>query len=229
MRVNTKNCPAGEFLFAAVIGQGVKNEDASTRKEDVYEYKVTLEIDEKTAGPLMDEIDDFIEDNAVKGCELTKVPYQTSDNYDGIPVGKVWLAAKCRTTYINKDDEEQDAKVSIFDTRGDKCNLPDGVGIGKGSTGKVFGNISVWDRIYEYGATLWLTGVQIGDFVPYEFEDAPEEMEGSFKGFNTPALEKEESAEEEAPKERTRKSRRGGNTESTEEEKPTRGRRSRRS
>ena len=229
MKVNTKNCPAGKFLFAAVIGQGVKNEDASTRKEDVYEYKVTLEIDEKVAGPLMDEIDDFIEDNAVKGCELTKVPYQTSDDYDGIPAGKVWLAAKCRTTYMNKDDEEQDAKVSIFDTRGDKCNLPDGVGIGKGSTGKVFGNISVWDRKDEMGATLWLTGVQIGDFVPYEFEDAPEEMEGSFKGFNTSALEREEGTEEEAP---TRRSRRGGasaEADETKEEKPTRSRRSRRS
>jgi len=227
LKVTSENCPKGDFLFCAVVGQGVKNSKASTRKKDVYEYTVTLELDEKDAANFMDEVDDFIDDNAVKGCELGSIPYQTREDYDGIPEGKVWIKAKCKTTYEDqKTGDELDAKINIYDAGGDKCILPEGVGIGKGSTGKIMGSIAIWDRDDEYGATFWLSGVQLADFTPYTFDEQPEAMEGSFKGFTTPQLEKDEAkGEEESP----RRSRRDRNK-STEEDddKPSRPRRSRR-
>jgi len=226
MKVTSENCPKGDFLFAAVVGQGVKNTKASTRKKDVYEYTVTLEVDEKVATNFMDEVDDFLEDNAIKGCTLSTVPYQTSDDYDGIPQGKVWIKAKCKTTYEDvKTGEELDASINIYDAAGNKSILPEGVGIGKGSTGKIMGAIAIWDRDDEYGATFWLRGVQIADFTPYTFDEQPEAMEGSFKGFATPQLEKDEA---EGEKESPRRGRRDRNKPTEQDDdKPSRPRRNR--
>lgn len=225
---NGLNCPKGDFLFCAVVGQGVKNEEASTRKEEVYEYKVTLEVDEDKAVDFMDGIDDFMEDNLSKGDEVIKVPYQTHDDYDGIPKGKVWISAKCRTKYEDRDGEEQDATVNIYDKDGNKCTLPEGVGVGKGSTGKILGTITVWDKKEGVGSTLWLSGVQIGDFTPYEFEEAPEEMEGSFKGFDKkePELEKE-TDDNEADEKPARRSRRNRSSNADDEKTARRSRRRR--
>lgn len=230
MKINSKNCPLGIFDFAAITGKGILNDN---NDDDRYEYKVTLVLDEKDAGPLLDEIDDFIEDNAPSRKELTKVPYQTHDDYDGIPEGKVWLSAKAYTTWEDKKTGEiKDTFINVYDSTGDKVSLPEGTGIGKGSTGKLLGNMTIWERKKEYGATIWLSGTQIADFIPYEFEEVVEAMqEGSFKGFNKPQLEKDE---EEAPTP-SRRSRRSGardNSSSNDEapaEDPRSSRRSRRS
>lgn len=201
LKVNSKNCPRGEFIFAAIVGAGVYNED----KEE-YERKVTLEVDIDDAQSLLDEIDDFVEDNAVKGKDLVKVPYQTHEDYDGIPKGKIWLQAKTSVEFEDKrTGEVKQTVINIYDSQGNKTKLPDGVGIGKGSTGIIIGTIKMWERRKEYGASLYLSGLQIGDFVPYEFEDVPEAMEGSFKGFND--LQKDEDADDEKQKRERRSSR----------------------
>jgi len=226
LKINSELCPKGAFTFAAITGLGIENKNT---KEKKYEYVVTLELDEVDAGPLMDEIDDYIEDNAPRKSELSKVPYQTRDDYEGIPEGKVWLYAKASTEIENKKTGEvSDRIINVYDAGGNKVSLPEGTGIGKGSTGKVFGNMTVWEQGKEYGATIWLTGVQIAEFVPYAFEEDVQAMEGggSFKGFDTPQLEKDEESTEEAPA-RTRRSRRDRVVE-TEDEAPARTRRSRR-
>ena len=211
----------GKFTFAAITGKGILNDN---NDDDVYEYKVTLELDEEDAGPLMDIIDDFVEDYAPSKKELSKVPYQTHDDYDGIPAGKVWVAAKAYTTWEDKKTGEiKDTVINVYDSQGDKVYLPEGTGIGNGSTGKLLGNMTMWERKKEYGVTIWLSGTQIADFIPYEFEEAVEAMEGgSFKGFNTPQLEKdEEPKDEEKPARRSRRDR----SSSEDEEKPARRRR----
>jgi len=227
LKINSKNCPTGVINFACVTGKGILNED-NTSDDDVYEYKFTLELDEDSAGPLLDEIDDFITDMSPSKKELVKVPYQTSDDYDGIPEGKVWLSAKAYTTYEDKKTGDlKDTVITIYDSQGDKVSLPEGTGIGNGSTGKVLGSVTMWERKKEYGFTLWLSGTQISDFIPYEFEEQVEVMEGgSFKGFNdnTPQLEKDEESNEEPT--RSRRSNRASKP--AEDEKPTRSRRSNR-
>jgi len=226
LKINSELCPKGSYTFAAVTGQGIENKNT---KEVTYEYVVTLELDEADAGPIMDEIDDYIEDNAPRKGELTKLPYQTHDDYDGVPQGKIWLYAKASTEITDRNGVVNDRVINVYDSQGDKVSLPEGTGIGKGSTGKLFGSMTVWEQGKDYGATIWLTGVQIADFVPYEFEEDVQAMEGggSFKGFNTPQLKKDEEVKEEAPK-RSRRSRRDKDDEPEDEKPSGRTRRSRR-
>ncbi len=219
LKINGKNSPQGTFLFCAVTGKGRLNEDKSTKRDQCFEYKVKIEVDEKDAADFMDQVDELIDSELGKGDEIVKLPYQTNEDYDGIPEGKVWIEAKCGTEFENSKGDIQEANVSIFDTRGDKCKLPEGTGVGKGSTGKVFGNVGTWDNKDGVGATLWLSGIQIADFTPYEFDAAPEEMEGSFKGFDKPEpeLEKENTEKEEAPRRKRSSSRRREETTNKEE------------
>lgn len=224
LKLTSSNCPKGVFAFCAITGKGILNDNNGGQ-----EYKVTLEVDEDLAGPLMDDIDDFIEDSAPKRKELTKVPYQTHDDYDGIPEGKVWFYAKTSTTWTDsKSGEVNDKVMNVYDSQGDKVTLPEGTGVGKGSTGKVFGAIDLWEQGKEYGCTIWLSGIQIANFVSYEFEESVEAMEGgSFKGFNNgPQLEKDEV--DEAPK-TSRRSRRDRSDEGEDEAPAGKTRRRRRS
>ena len=220
LKINSTNSPKGVFKFCAIIGKGILNENNT--KEDVYEYKVTIEADLKDAQDLLDEIDDFIEDNAPRKGELTKVPYQTHDDYDGVPVGKVWIYAKATTEYPDKvTNEPIQREIRIYDTSGAKVKLPDNTGVGNGSKGKLFGTLDVWERggkKAEYGATIWLTGIQITDFISYEFEETVVAEEGSFKGFNTSKLEEDEDKEERSTESRG----------SRRESRPDRARRARR-
>ena len=216
LKISSKNCPTGAFTFSCITGKGILNQN--NKKHEVYEYITTLEVDMNDVGSLLDEIDDYIEDNAPRRGELTKVPYQTHDDYEGVPEGKVWLYAKASTEWEDKKTGEiNDRVINVYDSTGDKVSLPDNTGIGKGSTGKVFGNLSVWEQGKEYGATIWLTGLQIADFVPYEFEEDVQAMEGgSFKGFNKPQLEKDEEGGASAEPKRSRRSRRDNSSSNDE-------------
>lgn len=213
--------PLGEFKFCAVVGLGILNEDASTRAKDVREYKTTLEVneDDPVAIAFMDAVDDLVDGQLSKGDEIVKLPYQTHEDYDGVPEGKVWIAAKCGTEYEDKKTGEiKDINVKVYDATGSECVLPEGTGVGGGSTGKVYGKVVTWDKKEGIGATFYLSSVQIKDFVPHTFgDDIDTEMGGSFKGFNKPTdLEKAEGTSEEPPKELTRAEKRAlrnaGNT-----------------
>jgi len=208
LKIDSKICPVGTFTFCAIAGTGILNEDKEKNNPDnAYEYKATLELDLDKAGELLDEIDNFIETHASKGKELEKVPYQTKEDYEKIPDGKVWLYAKTTTKRESKE-KLVDREISLYDTNGNKSKLPEGMGVGNGSTGKILGAMTVWDQKKTYGATIWLSGIQLGNFVPYEFEEVPNTMEGDFKGFDTPQLEKDEAETTEEPKTESRRSRR---------------------
>jgi hypothetical protein len=194
-------CPNGVFKFCAIVGDGIENENSGKR-----EYKAVLECDIDDAQDFMDAIDDIFEANA--GNEEGKLPYQTTDDYDQIPEGKVWIQAKASTTYYNEaKDEETPITINIYNARGKKVQLDDGVGVGDGSEGRLSsGTISFWEagtkKKKDYGITIYLSGIQLTEFVPYEFDEAPEEMDGSFTGQSDDL---EEDEVEEKPRRRRRR------------------------
>lgn len=218
LNVNSELCPEGAFTFCAITGKGIENENNGD-----YYYKSTIEVDEKIASPFLDAVDEFMEDEAPNKSECVKIPYQTHDDYEGIPVGKVWIYAHTSTTFIKKKtQEEEDKIINIYDKDGNKCTLPEGIGVGSGSIGKMMGSIELYtagtSRKPEHGFTFWLNSIQIKDFVEYAFKEEVEQMDGgSFSGFGNTDLEKDEKE----PPRRKRRER----TEKDEEEPPRRTRR----
>lgn len=176
MRLNLNNCPKGEFLFGAISGKGVLNKYITDKK--VYEYKVVLECDEDD--DFINMIEDLIEEKNKSNYLITKRPYQLNEDYDKIPAGKMWIEAKSSTKFT----DEQDVKIKIFDSQGAECNLKEGTTIGKGSTGRIGGNLVVWTKGAKIGVTLYLTSVQIAHLKPYVIEEKPAELDGDFQGFN---------------------------------------------
>jgi len=198
----------GTFKFCAVVGEGVENDNNPGN----YEYLATLEVD--LDSPIINEIDKYIDETEINGKEPSKVPYQTTEDYEKIPEGKAWLYSKTSTKWEDRDGNINDRNINIYNTRGKKIQLPEGTGIGSGTEGKILGNMKQWTRgkaaKLEYGYTIWLTGVQItNNFVPYEFDNAPAaEEDGGFEGFDIPGS-TEVDEEEETPTRRSRRSRRG--------------------
>ena len=59
-------------------------------------------MNEDNAVDFMDTIEDLLEQYQPKNSELTKMCFQTHDDYDGIPEGKVWIEAKTSTSYFDE-------------------------------------------------------------------------------------------------------------------------------
>lgn len=201
--------PIGDLMYVMVTGQGKENYDG-----DGFEYQVCVDVPNAEADPYIDEIEDFLEDNAPKGGEQASSPYKTIEDDDTIPEGVTRFTYKTRTEFTDAKGVTKDTVVDILDSAGNKTKLPEGIFIGNGSTGKAIGTLVLWERgnrkKTEYGASLYLKKVQIKDFVPYEGETIEEIEGGSFQGFEKmPQAEDTTTEDEPTSRRRSRRSRRG--------------------
>ena len=210
---NTQS-PIGTLMYVMVSGQGKENYEG-----DGYEYQCCVDVPEKEAQPYIDEIEDFIEDNAPAGAEraLNKKgedarPYTYSDEDDTIEDGHVRFTFKTKTEFEDKKGNIKDTEVAILDANGNKVKLPEGKLIGNGSTGRSIGTMVIWSRgnrkKTEYGASLYLNKVQIKDFVAYEGEKVDAIEGGSFNGFDNELQPDEDDTPAERSNRRARRSRR---------------------
>ena len=198
--------PIGDLMYVMISGQGKENYDG-----DGYEYQTCVDVADKDADAFIDEIEDFMEDNAPKGGEQASIPYKTIEDDDTIPEGIVRFTFKTMTEFEDNKGVMKNTVIDILDAAGNKTKLPENVFIGNGSTGKAIGSLVLWTRgnrkKTEYGASLYLNKVQIKDFTPYEGETVDEIEGGSFKGFETLPTKDDDSKEDETPR-RKRRSRR---------------------
>lgn len=207
-KINTQS-PVGDLMYVMVSGQGKENYDG-----DGYEFQVCVDVPNAEADKYVDEIEDFLEDNAPKAGEQASSPYKTIEDDDTIPEGVTRFTYKTKTEFTDRKGVTKDTVVDILDSSGNKTKLPDGIFIGNGSTGKAIGKLVLWERgnrkKTEYGASLYLNKVQIKDFVPYEGETVEEIEDGSFKGFEKipQADEGKDAAEEPTTRRRSRRSKR---------------------
>lgn len=183
--------PLGDLMYVMVTGQGKENYDG-----DGYEYQTCVDVPEKEAQPYIDEIEDFIEDNAPSNAERATNkhgdeirPYTYADEDYTIPEGYVRFTYKTKTEFEDKKTGElKPTKVYILDTNGNTCKLPEYKLIGNGSKGLAIGTMVAWTRgnrkKQEFGGSLYLNKVQIRDVVWYEGEKVEALEGGSFNGFD---------------------------------------------
>lgn len=198
-KINVQS-PIGTLMYVMVTGQGKENFEG-----DGYDYQACVDVPESEADQFIDQIEDFVEDNAPKNGERAGVFYRTSEDDDTIDDGMVRFTFKTQTEFTDRKGNVKDTEVAILDAAGTKVKLPEGKLIGNGSTGRAIGTAVIWERgnrkKTEYGVSLYLNKVQIKDFVPYEGETVDAIEGGSFNGFDD-----ELQPEDDAPAEETRAS-----------------------
>lgn len=198
--------PIGTLMYVMVTGQGKENFEG-----DGYDYQACVDVPEKEADAFIDQIEDFIEENAPKNGERAGKFFRTSEDDDTIDDGLVRFTFKTQTEFTDRKGNVKDTEVGILDASGMRVKLPEGKLIGNGSTGRAIGTVVIWERgnrkKTEFGASLYLNKVQIKDFVPYEGETVDAIEGGSFNGFDN-ELEEDTGAEESTPSRRSRRSRR---------------------
>jgi hypothetical protein len=202
--------PIGTLMYVMVTGTGKENFEG-----DGYDYQACVDVPEKEAEDFIADLEEYLDENAPKNSTEAGVFYRTSEDDDTIKEGVVRFTFKTRTEFEDrKTGEMKQTKVNILDSDGNNVKLPEDKLIGNGSTGRVIGNAVLWERgnskKKEHGLSLYLSKVQIKDFVPYEGEKVDAIDNGSFKGFdNDLKPEDDDTTEEEStPRRRLRRSRR---------------------
>ncbi len=181
-KINTQS-PIGNLMYVMVTGTGKENFEG-----DGFDYQCCIDVPENEADQFIDEIEDFVEDNAPKNGERAGSFYRTSEDDDTIDDGMVRFTFKTQTEFTDRKGNVKDTEVAILDAGGAKVKLPEGKLIGNGSTGRAIGTAVIWERgnrkNTEFGVSLYLNKVQIKDFIPYEGETVDAIEGGSFNGFD---------------------------------------------
>ena len=186
--------PKGELRYVNVTGEGKLDFDGKFR-----EYTATLVLGKKDAKKFEKELLAIFEEN--KPSKWTKPPVnkfmrKTED-------GDYTFSFKTRV--VKADGNQQ--KITIKNPKNVETPLPDGVGIGNGSIGRISGNVSVYKNgkgsSLKAGISLWLSGIQLLKFVKYVPNDGFDEEDGDFESFDN-----SEFAEvaDEKPKKKKKKS-----------------------
>lgn len=188
--------PVGDLEWVCHDGEGKENISGDKQ------YLCSVVIDGDVAEEAKDTINQFWEDNKIKGVKTPKsLGYYPHKKLilgeDGQPeldedgdkqyeeTGKTVLQFKTGTTY--KDGSEK--IIPIFNAKGVEVNLK-GKKIGNGSRGRVDGAMGTYSitgpkgKVIDGGVTLYLNGIQLSKFVEFaggvEFDD----IEGDFEGFD---------------------------------------------
>jgi len=163
--------PKGELQWVVVNGQGKENYDG-----DGYEYTASIILTEEEADEFQDMVDDYYaEQGGQEETCPTKIIREDKE-------GNLLVTFKTQAEF-----EGRPVKVKIVDAYNKPVHLPDDVGIGNGSIGKISGTLSYFKRKKNDGVSLFLKSIKINKFVKYiaetGFED-DDDTDGGFSGFD---------------------------------------------
>jgi len=151
---NVKNVttPRGEIRWAIISGKG----KTDLKGRDIY--TVDLVLSEEEAAPLIEEIQDYWEENKPKGAKAPK-----STGYKQLADGNYSFTFKTSTSYPSGDPKV----IKIYDAKARPTELGD-KRIGNGSIGRIAGAISVYDAgPASRGVTAYLDSIQLLKFLEY--------------------------------------------------------------
>jgi len=211
--------PKGELSWVTIAGQGKENFDG-----DGFEYTATITLSEDEADKLEDEIEDYYQKS---GGRAESVPNKIfREDADGNPT----ITFKTQVVFENG----KQSKVKTVDGHNKEFELPEEVGIGNGSIGKLSGTLSYFTRKSSDGVSFFLNSIKILKLEKYVAETGFEYDEDEDGGFSADDLEsgyngdgEDVDDEPEAKPKRSRSRSRKSEPEEAEA-KPKRSRRSRR-
>lgn len=167
--------PVGPLSWVQITGKGKENYN-----KDGFNYVATLTLDEKTAAPLLAQIDEI-----AKGCPTTlklkskgyRPVFLDKDGNQFVETEnrefdekagdkKTDLLAFSFATRTTFDDGKLTV-IGTYNAKGDKVVLGERL-IGNGTIGSISGKGKVYVNGRNTGVSLYLKAIQIVKYVPYE-------------------------------------------------------------
>lgn len=193
--------PPGVLSWLFITGQGVDNYN-----KDGKIFKGTVNLTGKHKDKFIEDVDNFYNENKVKGLKLTtkgyRHPFLLDENGEKIPQldsdGEPVLDGEGEQVFKRDKDvievtfstgltfpDGKPKTIKTYNAKGNEVALGEAK-IGNGSKGCLVGTMSTFERQQEQGITFYLDGVQLITFKPYEGGE-PEleeyEEEDAFMGF----------------------------------------------
>ena len=167
MKVTT---PKGEIRWATIAGAG--KEDLNGRL--IYTIDVVMPLEE--AQPLIDDINQFWEENKPKGAKAPK-----STGFKQLEDGDICFTLKTATTYPKSGDPKT---IVVYNSKAQRIEWNPEKKIGNGSIGRASGMAAIYDAgVAARGVTLYLDAIQLVKLVEYVQESSfAADDEGDFDG-----------------------------------------------
>jgi hypothetical protein len=144
--------PVGKLMWVTVTGQGREN------LSGVLQYSADVHLSLDAAEAFCAEVDKFWEENKPNGYKEAKsLGYKEGDD------DTIIISAKTGTTFPSGDPKS----IAIYDAKGKRTELADGVSIGNGSIGRLACTMSIYKAGKAAGVTLYLDAVQVSHLVEY--------------------------------------------------------------
>lgn len=177
--------PKGELRYVVANGEGKLNYDGDAR-----EYTASIILPKKKAKAFYAEICDYFNDNKSNGCDvdepMNKVMRKTEE-------GDYMFSFKTMCEFENDEGEVRKTVIGLANKDNVAQKLPDDIGIGNGSVGRISGAMSYYKRKASEGVSLFLNDIQILKFVKYVPDNGFEaDEEGEFESFGDPQFDEAE-------------------------------------
>ena len=185
--------PKGELKYVVVNGEGKLNYDGDAR-----EFTASIVLPKKKAKEFYAEICDYFNDNKSNGCDvdepMNKIMRKTEE-------GDYMFSFSTKCEFENDEGEVRKSVIGLANKDNVAQKLPDGVGIGNGSIGRIGGSIKYYKRKNKEGVSLFLNNIQILKFVKYVPDNGFEvDEEGEFESFGDPSFNTEEKPKKDKKK-----------------------------
>ena len=184
----------GKFAWMVVSGKGLPNFN-----KDGFDFTGTVLVSGKEAQAMANELKALMGDTlSEKGMKMENVPFRRLTDKKGDDGELAYELVKLEKPSFDGLDESavygfrfrnptknsstgKDQIIRIYDAKGVETTMPEGMGIGNGSEGIIYGTAVAWVRGRNCGVSLYLDGVQITELK--EFRSSPhniQEQDGSF-------------------------------------------------
>lgn len=172
--------PVGDLEWVFITGKGKKDLNDNDR------YVADVVMDKEKAQPFIDEIEAFWDEfkpKKHKGAPKS-LGWKEIEDDAGESTGRIRLSFWTGTTFPDGSQKI----VKVFNAKGAEVSLGDKK-IGNGSRGRIKGAMDIYDSgPGARGVTLYLNGIQLSKFVPFEggvnFDEIEDDEGGDFDGFD---------------------------------------------
>lgn len=173
--------PVGELNWIFITGKGKKDPSGNDR----FSASINFPTDSEHTKFLKETIEDFWQENKPTKAKAAKsLGWKDLEDEDGEPTGITSFNFWTGIEFPSGDPKT----VKIFNAKGAEVSLGKKK-IGNGSRGRIQGAMAIYENKSNIGVTLYLNGIQLTKFIPYEggvsFDAVDDdETDEAFEGFD---------------------------------------------